>query len=179
MLNIILITILIIGCIVGLKRGFILQLLHITSFFIAFIISVAFYKDLAEHLYMWIPYPQFGNSEALQLLLDTLNAETAYYNGISFFIIFFAVKIVLQILGSMLDFLARIPIIKQLNSWAGGILGFLEAYLLVFIVLYMASLLPIAQVQDIIDQSSIAKGIIEKTPIFSNHLKELWFNTKI
>lgn len=176
MLNIVILIILMIGFIVGLKRGFILELIHLTSYFIAFILAAAFYKDLAAHLTLWIPYPQFGDSDALQALLDTVNAETAYYNGISFFVIFFAVKIILQIVGSALDFVANIPILKQLNIWAGGILGFVETYLIIFIVLYIAALLPIEQVQNIIDGSSIAKGIIENTPVFSNQIHDMWFS---
>jgi len=175
MLNIILIVILLVGFIIGLRRGFILQLIHLTSYFIAFLVATLFYKQLAGHLTLWVPYPQFGDEEIIKSLLNTVNAEEAYYNGISFILIFFVVKIVLQIIGSMLDFVANIPVIKQLNTWAGAFLGFLEVYLIVFILLYIASLLPIEMIQTTIDHSSIAKGIIEKTPIFSNQIKEMWF----
>ncbi|MCU9614148.1 CvpA family protein [Caldibacillus lycopersici] len=176
MLTIILIILLIIGFIVGLRRGFILQLIHLTSYFIAFILAASFYKELALRLTLWIPYPTFGDQDTIQSLLNVVNAEEAYYNGIAFFVIFFAVKIILQIIGSMLDFVASIPIIKQLNVWAGGILGFLEIYLMIFILLYLASLLPIEQVQTTIDQSALAKGIIKNTPLFSQQLQEMWFN---
>jgi len=175
MLNILIFVLLLIGVIVGVKRGFILQLIHFVSFFIAFFVAALFYKSLAVHLNLWIPYPQFGDSEALRVLLETVNAEEAYYNGISFFIIFFGTKIILQIIGSALDFIASIPILKQLNSWAGGLLGFLEVYLILFVILYFADLLPIGQIQTALDSSSVAKGIIEKTPIFSNQLKEMFF----
>src|SRR5690554_1113143 len=175
MLSGIILILLIVGVIVGLRRGFILQLIHFVSFFVAFLVAALFHKQLAEHLTLWIPYPQIGNSEALQALLNTVNAEAAYYNGISFFIIFFAVKIILQIIGSALDFVASIPVLKQVNSWLGGILGLLEVYLILFVILYFADLLPIEQVQNAIDSSSIAKGIIEKTPIFSNQLKNMFF----
>ncbi|WP_062355289.1 CvpA family protein [Bacillus kwashiorkori] len=178
MVSLLILIFLMVGFIVGLKRGFILQLIHLTSFFIAFFIAVLYYKDLAEKFTLWIPYPQIGNNETLQLLLNTVNAENAYYNGIAFFTIFFGVKIILQIVGSMLDFVANIPIIKQLNIWAGGVLGFVETYLIIFILLYMGSLLPIAQIQALLDSSEVAKTIIEKTPIFSQQLKEMWFNGK-
>ena len=56
--------------------------------------------------------------------MENVNLEDAYYRAIAFVVIFFAVKIILQIIGSMLDFIAQIPVLKQLNVWAGGILGF-------------------------------------------------------
>lgn len=175
MLNILLIFILFIGLTVGLKRGFILQAIHFISWFIAFFVAAMYYKDLAIRLNLWIPYPTLGDNTALQILLDSVNAEAAFYYGISFFIIFIAVKIVLQIIGSMLDFVANIPIIRPLNLWAGGILGFIETYLIVFVLLYMAALLPIEQVQTAIEQSSIAKGIVNNTPIFSQQIYNMFF----
>ncbi|WP_033828242.1 CvpA family protein [Bacillus andreraoultii] len=175
MLSLILLFFLFIGFIVGLKRGFILQVIHLTSFFIAFIIAMMYYKDLALRLTLWIPYPTIGDSETLKLLLGAMNAEEAFYRGISFFLIFIAVKIVLQIIGSMLDFVANIPIIKQLNIWAGGILGFLEVYLIIFLILYIIALFPINNVQTWIDQSAVAKGIIQHTPILSKQIYNMWF----
>lgn len=163
------------GFIIGLKRGFILQAIHLTSFFIAFFIAVMYYKDLAVRLTLWIPYPTISDNDTLQLILGAVNAEQAFYRGIAFFIIFFAVKIVLQIIGSMLDFVARFPIIRQLNAWAGGILGFLEIYLISFLILYMMALIPIGKVQTWIDQSWVAKAVIEHTPILSQQLYQMWF----
>ena len=175
MLSYIIIFLLLLGFLVGYRRGFILQLVHLTSYFISFFIAVFYYRDFAEKLKLWIPYPTLGENETLQLLFSATNAESAYYHGIAFLIIFVAVKILLQIIGSMLDFLANIPIIKQLNSFGGALLGFIEVYLLIFIVLYIAALLPIEKVQMAIDQSNIAKSIIEHTPIFSKQIHHLLF----
>jgi uncharacterized membrane protein required for colicin V production len=104
-----------------------------------------------------------------------VNMEAAYYNAIAFAVIFFAVKIFLQIIGAMLDFLANIPILKQLNVWAGGVLGLVEVYLLTFIVLYIAALLPMEFIQNPLKGSTIANVIIHHTPLFSSQIKEMWF----
>lgn len=175
MLSLILLFLFFMGFIVGLKRGFILQVIHLTSFFIAFIVAVMYYKDLAMRLTLWIPYPNISDNETLQLILGTMNAEEAFYRGIAFFIIFFAVKIVLQIIGSMLDFVANFPIIRQLNIWAGGILGFLEIYLISFLILFIMALLPIDNVQTLMNQSWVAKLVIEHTPILSEQIYQMWF----
>lgn len=176
MLSTILLFLLIIGCIVGLRRGFILQAIHLVGWIVAFIVAFIYYDDLASRLTLWIPYPAIGENTELQVLLDALNAETAFYNGIAFFIIFMAVKIVLQIIGSMLTFVTNIPVLKQLNLWLGGILGFLETYLIIFIILYMAALIPMEVVQNYIEGSWVAKGIINNTPVFSGQIYDLFFN---
>ncbi len=174
MLSMIIVIILIIGFIVGLNRGFIMEILHLFGSIIAFILAALYYDDLASRITLWIPYPDFGDNPALQIFFDVINAEAAYYKGIAFVLIFIITKILLQILANMLDFLARIPVIRQLNVWAGGILGFIEVYLIIFILLYIGALLPIDSIQTAIEGSILAKGIIEKTPIVSGQIKELW-----
>ncbi|MHC0037421.1 CvpA family protein [Pseudoneobacillus sp. C159] len=176
MLNIVILVIFLIGFFVGLKRGLILQFIHLVGFFVSFIIAATYYDDLAPKLTLWVPYPDFGTETALHAIFNGDHFEDAYYRAIAFAIIFFSVKIFLQIIGTMLDFIAHIPILKQLNIWAGGILGLVEAYLLVFIILYIAALLPIDFIQAPIKDSSIAQSVIKNTPIFSKQIKELWFD---
>lgn len=173
MLDLAIIIILLLGFLVGLKRGFILQLIHLLGFVVAFIVAYMYYDKLSPKLTLWVPYPSFGES-TIKLLFDNGNLEDAYYRAIAFVVIFFAVKITLQIIGSMLDFVANLPILKTLNIWAGGILGLIEVYLIIFILLYIAALLPIEAVQGPLADSSVAKAIIEHTPIFSQQIKELW-----
>lgn len=74
----------------------------------------------------------------------------------------------------MLDFVAHLPILKQLNVWAGGILGFIEVYLIMFILLYIAALVPIEVLQGPINNSFMAELMVKNTPVLSNQLKEMW-----
>ncbi|KYD21421.1 MAG: CvpA family protein [Caldibacillus debilis] len=179
MLSAIIWILFIIGFLVGLKRGLILQLIHLTGFLIAFLAAAKYYKEFAETVKLWIPYPSMDGNEALQVILSASNAEAAYYNAIAFFIIFFAVKILLQIVGSMLDFLARIPVISQLNRLGGGILGFLEVYLVTFVLLYVASLVPVEQLQSALDQSGVAKFIIGHTPFLTKQVSDFFLGAII
>lgn len=174
MLDIAIIILLIIGFFVGLKRGFILQLLHIAGFIIAYAAAKLYYLQLAPKLTLWIPYPNFGNNATLKLLTGSSNMETAFYRAIAFVIIFFAVRILLRIVGSMLDFIARLPILRQLNVLAGGILGFCEVYLTLFILLYIAALIPMGVFQNTLDQSYLAKAMVQNTPFLSQQIKSLW-----
>jgi uncharacterized membrane protein required for colicin V production len=176
MLDLAILVIFLIGFFVGLKRGLILQFIHLTGFIVAFIVAATYYDNLAPKLTLWVPYPNLGTETALQTIFNGESFETAYYRAIAFSVIFFVVKIFLQIIGTMLDFIAHIPVIKQLNVWAGGILGLVEVYLLIFIVLYIAALLPIEFIQSPIKDSTIAQSIIKNTPIFSKQIKEMWFD---
>ncbi|RFU65941.1 CvpA family protein [Peribacillus glennii] len=175
MLDLAILAILLIGFLIGLRRGFILQLIHLTGFVVAFIAAYVYYNDLAPKLKLWIPFPSLGDSGAVKSFFDGTGLDMAYYNAIAFAIIFFAAKIVWQMIGSMLDFIAHLPILKSLNRWGGGILGFLEVYLIIFIVLYIAALLPVESVQEPMNDSFLAEGMVKNTPFLSGKVKELWF----
>jgi len=174
MLDLAIIIIFVIGFLVGLKRGFILQLVHLTGFIIAYIVANLYYADLAPKLTLWVPYPNLGTSSPLKLIAENGNVEEAFYRAIAFVAIFFAVKILLQIIGSMLDFIAHLPILKQLNVWAGGILGFLEVYLILFILLYIAALIPMEIVQKPLEDSVLSNLIVNHTPYLTQQIKSIW-----
>ncbi|WP_078379469.1 CvpA family protein [Sutcliffiella halmapala] len=174
MLNLIIIFLFIMGLIIGIRRGFIMQIVHLSGFIAAFVVAYMFYADLAPKLKLWIPMPSFGDPATTSVFFETLSLDTAYYRAIAFAILFFGTRIAAQIIGSMLDFLTHLPILKQVNSWAGALLGFVEIYLIVFVLLYIGALVPVEIVQTSISESSMAKGIVENTPVFSDKLKDIW-----
>lgn len=174
MLDFVLFIILMFGILVGLKRGFILQFIHLTGFVVAYIVAYQYFDDLAPKLKLWIPYPVTSEGPAILTLLSGEDLEGAFYRAVAFVILFIGTKIVMQIIGSMLDFVALLPIIKQFNRWAGSILGFLESYLVLFILLFIGALLPIEQIQLALDQSVLADLIVNHTPYFSDKVNELW-----
>ncbi|MGM0874843.1 MAG: CvpA family protein [Bacillota bacterium] len=174
MLDLVLFIILLFGILVGLKRGFILQFVHLTGFIVAYIVAYQYFDDLAPKLKLWVPYPVTSEGPAILTLLNGDDLEGSYYRAVAFVILFIGTKIVMQIIGSMLDFVALLPILKQLNRWAGSILGFLESYLVLFILLFIGALIPMEQLQLALDQSMLADLIVNHTPYFSVKVNELW-----
>ena len=110
-----------------------------------------------------------------RVFLNTMPLENAFYNGIAFAIIFFGTKIILQIVASMLDFVANLPVLRSINKILGAVLGFIEVYLVTFLVLFILALVPIGTIQTYIKSSFLATLIVEHTPYLSNALKSLWF----
>ncbi|MEI3612618.1 CvpA family protein [Pseudogracilibacillus sp. SO30301A] len=175
MISIIILLVLIFGFFMGLKRGFILQLMHLVGFIIAFIVAILYFRKLASHLPYWIPYPEFSSDQVWAVFLNSMPLENAFYNAIAFAIIFFATKIILQIIASMLDFLANLPVLRQLNKLLGAILGFVEVYFITFLILFVLALLPMEAIQVRIKSSFLATLIVEHTPILSKAMEKLWF----
>jgi uncharacterized membrane protein required for colicin V production len=174
MLDLVLLIILLVGFFTGLRRGFILQAVHMTGFIISFIVAYIYYDQLAPKLTLWIPYPVLDDHSKLNMIFEMTNMDQAYYRVIAFAMIFFAVKIIVHVLGSMLDFVAHLPVLKQLNVIGGGLLGLIETYLIIFIILFIAVLLPIETVQSLINDSFIAQAMVKHTPVFSEMVKDWW-----
>ncbi|MDR4995632.1 CvpA family protein [Bacillus altitudinis] len=172
MIDIIILFLLLMGTLVGLKRGFILQFIRLISFVVSILVASMFYQSLAPQL-TWIPAPNFSGGQA-QLAFFSGNLETAYYNTIAFIILFILTKILLAIIGGLLTTIASIPVIKQVNKLLGGVLGFLETYLFVFILLFVAALLPVDALQTMLSKSVLADAIVSNTPYLSGLVKDLW-----
>lgn len=177
MLDLILLLFLVIGFIIGLKRGFILQLVHLVGFAVALIVAYVYFDELAPRLKLWVPYPTISDNAAMSLFLDSIHVESAYYRAIAFAMLFFGTKILLQIVASMLDFLADLPVLRTINGWMGGALGLLEAYFLLFFALYIAAFLQIEKIQSALSHSVIAGVMVEHTPVISSAIKNLWVQT--
>lgn len=179
MVSLIILFVLFFGLLMGLRRGFVLQLVHLVGFFISFIVATIFYKKLAGQLSMWIPYPDLSTDSTWAVFLNTMPLENAFYNAVSFAIVFFSVKIILQTIAYMIDFVANIPVLRTINKGLGAALGFVEMYIITFIVLFILALLPLSTVQEKISNSFMAKLIVQHTPILSSLTESLLFTDSL
>jgi len=174
MLDIVLIILLVLGFLIGIKRGLILQLVHLISFAVSFIVAYLLSDDLAPRLKIIIPLPNWQDQQGIaSLILGTDQVESAFYRIIAFAILFFGTQILLRIVGFTLNSIAQLPILKQLNKWGGGILGFVEIYVVLFILLYIGAVLPVLNIQQPIQQSGIATAMIQHTPFLSATIHDL------
>ncbi|HET7579042.1 MAG TPA: CvpA family protein [Bacillales bacterium] len=176
MLTLIIAIILIVGFFIGLRRGLIFEVVHLTGFIVAFAVAYMYFDDIAPRLRLWIPYPATHGTSNLTFLTGALDLQDAYYRAIAFAILFFGTKILLHIVGSMLDFLADLPLLRTANRWLGGAFGFIEVYLIIFLFLYIAALVPVDVVQQSVAHSFLAQAIVHDTPVFSEKIKDLWLS---
>lgn len=175
MLDLLLIVLFISGIITGYRRGLIVQAIHMTGFIAAIIIAYLYYKDLAEKFVLWIPYPGVTADSKLSFAVGELDLDVTFYRLLAFVLIFVVVKFGLQLIASMFDFLKYLPVLGFLARLSGAVLGFFEFYIAIFLILYVAYLLPIDFIQTIIQKSIIASGMFEHTPLLSEKVKSWWY----
>ena len=82
-------------------------------------------------------------------------------NVLCFILCFLACFIIITVLINLVKSVFRFPVLKQLDWLAGGAFGFLVGCVLCFIVFtampLLQSVIPIAQFQDLVNQSTLAK----------------------
>lgn len=175
MLDILILILLVAGLITGARRGLIVQLIQMTGFIIALIVAYTYYKPLADKFVLWIPFPAITASSQLTIAVDNLELDQTFYRVIAFVLIFIAVKFALQLIGSMFDFLKYLPILGFVSNLVGAVLGFIEFYFILFVLLYVFALLPIDFIQNLISNSILTGWMLEHTPILSELVKNWWY----
>ncbi len=175
MLDLILIIIFIASLMVGIKRGFVVQAIHLISFFVSLLVAYIFYKPLADNFVLWIPYPGISVDTSKALMLEAIDVDQTFYRIIAFAVIFFATKIVLQVIASIFDFLTYLPVLKSVNRLLGAVLCFIEFYLIAFIILYVLALLPLEPIQGLLNGSIITGLMLEHTPLITSMFQNWWY----
>ncbi|MBP2099715.1 CvpA family protein [Enterococcus rivorum] len=181
MLTLIIFLILAMGFYTGTKRGLVLQIIYTVGYLIAYLVAKQNYKALASHLELYIPYPS-PTAETKLLFFDqklTLELDQAFYGAIAFLIILFAGWLVVRILAVFAHGLTFIPVLKQANGLAGGVLSFLVIYVGIFLVLSTIAMLPVDAVQNQFKNSGLARFIVENTPILTKQVQNMWIEQMI
>ena len=156
-LSIIIVMFILMGVIIGIKRGFIYQLIKMLSLFIT-IIGALLLKNIVANIF--INYFDF---------LDmNYQIKVFFYRGISFIIVCFIIRIFIKLLlklSKKFEKMLNATIILGIPSKIlGGILGFVEYYVYAFITLVILSI-PIFKIN--VKSSKVANIILNETPAAS------------
>lgn len=162
--DIIIIIFILLGGIIGFKRGAIRELVSLCGFAIIVIISFLFKSPLAKILCKFFPFFSFKGLFAGVTVLNIL-----VYEIISFLIILSILTGILQIVifaSNILEKIIKLTLIFTLPSkLIGFVLGLIENYIVTFVVLYILSL-PVFQVNVLIN-STFKDKILNNTPILN------------
>lgn len=178
-IDIIIVVVLILGIYMGYNKGFVNQLFSIVSLVFGYFISLILSSRLAILLAQFIPFSNNSVVGELNSKISTLdlNIPTGYYKIISFFIIFFSIRLLFRFVGNILGVIRKIPVIKTFNSMLGAIIGLVEAYVIIFVIVYLLYVLPLGvELSRSLLEAKLPRIIFEQTPLLSDYLLERFFN---
>ena len=160
--DIIILIILLYGLLSGLMRGGVLQFFSLVGFVIALILARLFSADLAD---------------IISSIISTDNQTwLILFNVISFMIIYIIVRLIIRKIASLLNIVTKLPVIGFLNRIIGALLGFVQMYLISFVVIIILFITPLEKIKALIEESQVAMYMVNSTPVLSELFKTMWFN---
>lgn len=190
LIDLILIAIIALFTFIGYKRGLIKVAFGLISFVLAIVVSVILYKPVSNFIINYTPIDDNIEATIFERLdsPDITNTETEniisnYYNNIKntstsviadgisktivsiacMLIVFIISKIVLFFFRFAGDLIAKLPLIKQVNSAGGFIYGLLKGFIIIYFLLALILIIsPIIDINNIISMinSSIITNIM-------------------
>ncbi len=163
----VIILLIFLGYFIGKKRGFLPQLVSVVGFFLIVVGAFILKNPVSQFLYEKLPFSNFmGVFKGVTIL------NIIFYEVMAFTIVLGVLYLVFRLILSVSKLFEKIlevlPIIEFLNKIIGGILGIVENYIVVFIVLYILTL-PFFNF-GVINDSKLRTGILENTPVLSGML---------
>lgn len=190
LIDIILIAIIALITFIGYKRGLIKVAFKLISFLLAIVLAVVLYKPISNFIINNTPIDD-NLKQAIEERLsspdisdeETDNIVATYYDNVKnssttaaakiisetiinvgcMIIVFVVSKLILLLFRFSGDLIAKLPLIKQLNSVGGFVYGILEGFILVYILLALIAIMsPVFNMNQIINMinSSIITNIM-------------------
>lgn len=167
----ILILFLLLGAVLGFKKGAIKSLVALIGTVVVVVVAYYLKNPVAELLLDYCPFLKFGGSWTGLVTLNIL-----LYEAIAYLLVFVVLSSILSLLikvSGILETILKMTIILGIPSKIiGAVLGFLEALVFSFIVLFV--LLQFNTTSKMVSDSTLARSIIDKTPIIGHMVNDTY-----
>lgn len=166
----IIILIILMGAVVGFKNGVIRQTVSLVGFLLVIILAFMLKNPLSLWMYEYLPFFNFWG-----ILKGVTVINILLYEVIAFLILVAVFSIILKLVlfaAKLIEKILEFTVILGIPSKIlGAVVGAIEYFFLVFVVLYVLSL-PFFDIKSLRD-SRYAVKILEHTPILSNYTSEV------
>ena len=167
----IVILFLLLGAVLGFKKGAIRSLVGLVGTIAVVVIAYYLKNPVAELLYNFVPFFDFSGSWQGLVTLNILLYEGIAY-VLVFVILYGILSLILKLTGIIEKVLTMTIILGIPSKIIGAILGFLEAVVFSFIILFV--LLQFSGSHTWIKESSVAMSILDKTPLIGTMVSDTY-----
>ena len=171
-IDIVIILLLVMFGVVGWKQGIIKEAVQLVGMIIILVIAFMFKGELGNIFCKWLPFFNFNGSPIEGM--TTLNI--LLYQVLGFVIIFtvlYAIYTIILKLSGVFQKILDWTIILLIPSKIGGlIIGLLEGYIILFVLLLIITGLPASYTSNFTN-SNLVQTIVYKTPILSSASKDV------
>lgn len=168
-IDIVILLVLAFGALIGFKRGFTKELVSFVGFILVVIISFVLKDTVSVWFYQHLPFFKFGG-----VLKGVTALNILVYEVLAFLIVFSILMVLQKVLLFATGILEKIfnltIVLGFFSKILGALLGLIENFVIVFIVLYVLTL-PFFHF-NILTDSKLGKDILEKTPFLSGMVEK-------
>lgn len=163
--DVVIILVLLMGAVIGFKRGLTGSLLNFLGFIVVIAAAYLLKNPVSALMYKFLPFFSFGG-----VIKGVTVLNIALYELIAFLLVASVLMAILKLVifaSSLFEKLLAFTIILGIPSkLLGMVIGIVQHFVIVFIVLYLLNL-PFFNI-DILNQSKYKDKILNSTPILSN-----------
>ena len=163
-IDIVIIIVLAFGFILGFMRGFTKELVNFLGLFAVLVLSFIFKNPVSVFLYKHLPFFNFGG-----IFKDVTVLNILLYEVLAFIFVFAVLFVIFKILllgTKIFEKILKMTIILGIPSkLLGGLLGIVENWVYIFIVLYLLKL-PMFNM-NLVNKSDVANIIYNHTPVLN------------
>ena len=167
--DVVIILLILMGAVIGFKNGFTKQLVSFFGFLIVIVLSFVLKNGVSVFLYEHLPFFSFWG-----ILKGVTVLNIILYEVIAFLLVFSILMVIFRLVltaTSIFESILKMTIVLGIPSQIlGAIVGALEYFLFVFVILYALSL-PIFG-GTVLNESKLKDKILKSTPILSSFVSK-------
>ena len=176
MISILLLLVLAWGFYIGYRRGLVLQVYYFLVAVISAFVAGQFYKSLGDHLHLLVPYanPQEGQGTFFFPSNQLFQLDKVFYAGIGFLLAFTVFYCISRLLGLFLNLVPTKILDGKYYRIGAGVLSVGVTLFVLQMMLTILATVPLQIVQNSLENSFVARHIIQSIPFTTSLIKQLW-----
>ena len=180
MISFLLLLVLAWGFYIGYRRGLLLQVYYLISAMASAFMAGQFYKGLGEQFHLLLPYanPQEGQGTFFFPSDQLFQLDKVFYAGIGFLLAFTVFYCISRLLGLFVNLVPTKILDGKYYRIGAGILSVGVTLFVIQMMLTILATVPLQIVQNSLENSFVARHIIQSIPFTTSFIKQLWV-TKI
>lgn len=180
MISVLLLLVLAWSFYIGYRRGLVLQIYYFVATVISALLAGNFYQSLGEKFHLLIPYanPQEGQGTFFFPSGQLFQLDKVFYAGIGYLLAFAAFYCIGRLIGLFFNLVPTKKFGGKYFRIGAGVFSVGVTIFVLQMILTILATVPLQIVQNSLENSFVAKHIIQSVPITSHVIKQLWV-TKI
>lgn len=176
MVSLLIIILLAYGFYTGYRVGLVMQAIRLVGYIFTFLIATRYFDVLSGWLALFIPFPALQPDSQLALYTEQQSffIENAFYNALTFLVIALLGWLLTNILSILFTKVMYYEVMGIVNRVLGGVINLFVVYFIIFMVLFILSLIPVEFIQQQFVNNPLLFWIVDSTPVLSNFVDNLW-----